>query len=462
MRAQVGTTLFISGLLGLAAGQQIFQSKPEVHPKFPIKHCKNSPTPGGKATCETISTSVVLEAGYRNLTLSDGLTSCKNTTSGAFNTTICPDPVTCASRCGYGNVDYVGVGVEANETDNSLTLRLIGASGIPSRPRVYLLGASEETYQMFYLKNQEVSYNVDVSMLPCGSNGALYLVGMAEDGDKGAPGGNNTAGPRVGTGYCDAQCPTSPAFVRGQANFNYTTGNAGVGYCCSEMDLWEANSASTAYTTHDCTGDARSTCLAGSFECSANGTCDQDGCAINPYRIGNHAYYGPGANYTVNTLLPMTVVTQFLTNDGTSNGTLVEVRRKYIQNGKTIENVHSTWPGVDPTLDSINDKFCQQQTGVFNDVQQQMNRGGLTRFSKNLDFGMALTMSAWDSESDAMNWLDSASKDGRGSAKDTSAPGVLRGSCDPTIGFKDIIEKQFPDARVKFSHIKYGDIGSTV
>ena len=37
---------------------------------------------------------------------------------------------------------------------------------------------------MFKLKNKEFTFDVDVSQLPCGLNGALYFVEMEEDGGK--------------------------------------------------------------------------------------------------------------------------------------------------------------------------------------------------------------------------------------------------------------------------------------
>merc|ERR1711862_402775 len=43
-------------------------------------------------------------------------------------------------------------------------------------------------------------------------------------------------------------------------------------------------------------------------------------CDINPYRMGNLDFYGRGSQYSVNTLKPMTLVTQFLTTDGTDSG----------------------------------------------------------------------------------------------------------------------------------------------
>ena len=64
---------------------------------------------------------------------------------------------------------------------------------------------SDSEYTLFKLKNKEFSFDVDVSNLPCGINGALYFVEMSANGDLGK--GNNNAGAKYGTGYCDAQCP---------------------------------------------------------------------------------------------------------------------------------------------------------------------------------------------------------------------------------------------------------------
>ena len=41
----------------------------------------------------------------------------------------------------------------------------------------------------------------------------------------------------------------------------------------------------------------------------------------------------------------MTVVTQFITDDGTDTGELVEMRRLYVQDGKIIENSVTNQPG---------------------------------------------------------------------------------------------------------------------
>jgi cellulose 1,4-beta-cellobiosidase len=51
---------------------------------------------------------------------------------------------------------------------------------------------------MFNLVGKEFTFDVDVSKLPCGLNGALYFVEMAADGGIGK--GNNKAGAKYGTG----------------------------------------------------------------------------------------------------------------------------------------------------------------------------------------------------------------------------------------------------------------------
>ena len=70
--------------------------------------------------------------------------------------------------------------------------------------------------------------------------------------------------------------------------------------------------------------------------CRYGGVCDKDGCDFASYRLGDKEFYGPGK--TVDTNKVMTVVTQFITDDGTDNGNLKEVRRFYVQDGTKIEN----------------------------------------------------------------------------------------------------------------------------
>jgi cellulose 1,4-beta-cellobiosidase len=82
--------------------------------------------------------------------------------------------------------------------------------------RLYLM-ADNTHYQTFSMLNQEFTFDVDVSNLPCGLNGALYMVGMAADGGVSAyP--NNKAGAQYGVGYCDSQCPRDLKWIEGQVS----------------------------------------------------------------------------------------------------------------------------------------------------------------------------------------------------------------------------------------------------
>ncbi|KAL5512391.1 hypothetical protein ACEPAG_3383 [Sanghuangporus baumii] len=83
--------------------------------------------------------------------------------------------------------------------------------------RVYLLD-DDNTYKIFNLKNQEFTFDVDMSQLPCGINGALYLVEMDADGGM-SRFSANLAGARYGTGYCDTQCPHDIKFINGAIKF---------------------------------------------------------------------------------------------------------------------------------------------------------------------------------------------------------------------------------------------------
>ena len=67
----------------------------------------------------------------------------------------------------------------------------------------------------------------------------------------------------------------------------------------------------------------------------------------------------------------MTVVTQFITDDGTDTGDLVETRRIYLQDGKIIENSFSDLPGYIFINSSLHvfqiqyNKFCLNAQNYF-------------------------------------------------------------------------------------------------
>ena len=185
--------------------QQVGTQVAEIHPRLSWEKCTSG-------TCQRQTQgAIVLDANFRPSHSTSGAASCY--TGNTWNATLCPDGTTCAMNCALEGVDYCGsFGITSG--GNSVALKLVtiseGLRNVGSR--VYLL-ADDSHYEIFHLLNQEFTFDVDVSQLPCGLNGALYFSQMDANGGYRFP--TNTAGPKYGTGYCDAQCPRNLRFVNG-------------------------------------------------------------------------------------------------------------------------------------------------------------------------------------------------------------------------------------------------------
>jgi cellulose 1,4-beta-cellobiosidase len=320
---------------------------------------------------------------------------------------------------------------------------------------------STSEYQIFKLVNQEFTFDVDVSQLPCGLNGALYFSQMDADGGL-SRFSTNKAGAQYGTGYCDSQCPHDIKFIDGLANIvdwtpasnNPNTGTGNTGSCCAEMDIWEANSQAAAYTAHPCTVTEQTACTGTTCSSpnSTAGVCDQAGCDFNSFRLGDTSFYGPGL--TVNTNEPFTVVTQFVSSNNESTGTLSAIRRLYVQNGQVIQNSETNIAGITAT-NEIDTNFCTQKVSALGDPTTFSTKGGLSGMGTAMNDGMVLVLSLWDDYAVNMLWLDSDFP------TNGNAPGDLRGPCPTTSGVPATVEAQTPNAQVIFSNIKFGAIGST-
>jgi len=478
---QVTSTSFvvaitILGLVGPVNTQQAGYLENEEGPKITVKECTLA---GG---CISKQRRVTLDANWRWIHKTSGYENCY--TGNQWDKSICnQDGANCAQNCaveGITKEKYLST-YGVSEIANGVELKFVTEHqyGVNVGSRLYILD-DDNRYYMFQLKNREFALDIDVSNLHCGMNGAMYFVEMDQDGGKGK--GANQAGAKYGTGYCDAQCPHDIKFIDGEANCegwvpnpNDQSNNMGIGKygsCCAEMDIWEANSMATAYTPHPCDlgnpGQKPAQYRCTGVDCGDNnkgeryqGVCDKDGCDINPYRMGNEtdkSFYGRGPQFTINTLEPMTVVTQFITNDGTDSGDLVEIRRFYKQNGKIIHSPPTTILGDDAT-DSITDEFCHNKKELFNDINDFQRKGGNRAMGQSLDRGQVLALSLWDDVEVNMLWLDSAYP----LDKDKREPGVLRGDCPggesstPTY-----VRNKYPDGYVRFANAAIGEIGSTL
>ncbi|KAB5590336.1 hypothetical protein CTheo_6226 [Ceratobasidium theobromae] len=438
LRAKVLVSL---ALLATARAQQVGTSKAEVHPTLAWQKCTTS---GG---CLAQSQGrIVLDANWRWVHTTSGYTNCY--TGQTWDSTICNDPVTCAQNCALDGADYSGT-YGITTSGNSLTMKFVTKTANTNiGSRVYLM-ADDSTYQMFKLKNQEFTFDVDVSNLPCGLNGALYFSEMAADGGM-SKYTNNKAGAKYGTGYCDAQCPKDIKFINGEASlscivssnvtdFRFLRLTSSIGPALPTMSTLAL--VATALATR-CSGT----------ECTSY--CDQPGCDFNSYRMGDKSFYGKGL--TVDTSKKITVVTQFYTADGTATGALSEIRRLYVQDGKVIQNSKTNVSGM-AAYDSITEQFCTAQKTAFSDQNVFASKGGFTNMGKAFDNGMVLVLSIWDDHAANMLWLDSNYP----TSGNAATPGIARGTCPITSGVPADVEANSPNASVTYSNIRFGDIGST-
>ncbi|KAG9246729.1 cellulase [Calycina marina] len=448
------STLFASTFAAVAYAQQAGVLTTETHPSLPIQSC----AAGG--ACTTLETKIVLDANWRWTHDTSGFTNCY--TGNTWNATLCPDATTCAANCALDGADYAGV-YGITTSGNSLKMGFVTGSNVGSR--VYLMDTTDTTYKLFKLKGQEFTMDIDVSQLPCGLNGAVYFSEMEADGGS-SKYPTNKAGAKYGTGYCDSQCPSDLKFINGESNSvgwtpdsnSANSGSGNYGSCCNELDIWEANTISTAFTPHPCSVSG------GSYRCTGtecgdgadryNGVCDADGCDFNSYRMGNKTFYGPGSGFNIDTTKPITAVTQFVTSDGTAAGTLTEIKRFYVQNGVIFANSAANIAGV-PADNAITDDFCAAQKSVFGDTSSFATKGGLATMGASMDRGQVLVLSIWDDYEVNMLWLDSTYP------TTSTAPGSQRGSCPITSGVPAQVEADYPDAYVIYSNIKIGPIGST-
>ncbi|EWC46684.1 endoglucanase type C [Drechslerella stenobrocha 248] len=412
--------LLVSTLLGLASAQGLAGKTKEVHPKVTTYRCTK------KSGCKKQTNYIVLDSAIHPIYQKNNPSlGCGNWGSGP-NSTVCPDEKTCAKNCLIDGINnYSKHGVVVNGDSIFLDMLKDSDKSVLS-PRIYLLRENKKDYEMLQLTGKEFSFDVDVSKLPCGMNGALYLSEMHK---RGGPSSLNKAGAELGAGYCDAQCYATP-FIDGVGNIG------GKGACCPELDIWEANRATTHFAPHPCniTGPYKCT---GEAECGWDGVCDEWGCGQNPYANGDPKFYGPGPKFKINTLKKLTVVTQFEAN---KKGTLVSYHRYYVQNGKKIVPPNATQSWL-PPVNYMDDPYCDATGGAT----RYLALGATKGMGEALSRGMVLAMSVWWDEGSFMTWLDGGS----------------HGPCNDTEGAPANIRKIQPDTSVTFSNIRWGDIGST-
>ncbi|KAI1078835.1 cellulase [Whalleya microplaca] len=408
-------------MLGFAILSLVAAQKPgdtsDNHPELTTYRCTVADG------CTKATNYLVLDSSAHSLHQVGTSYSCGAWGSGP-NATACPTEEACAENCVMdGITDYSTVGVTTNGT--ALRLQQI-VNGNVASPRLYLLDETKGSYEMVKFTGGEFTFDIDVTHLPCGMNSALYLSEMLANGGKSEL---NKGGAYWGTGYCDAQCYTTP-FINGVGNID------GKGACCNEMDIWEANSRANQIAPHPCNQTGPYLCEGD--ECKADGVCDKSGCGWNPFRLNQTEYYGTGESFEVDTTIPFTVVTQFPADE---NGKLTEIHRLYVQDGQVINSEVVKKEGI-PEVNFTNDEYCST-TGAA----KFLGLGAHAGMGDAMTRGMVLTFSLWWDEGSNMSWLDGA-KDGAG-------------PCNATEGNPATIRVVEPNPEVTFSNLKWGEIGST-
>ena len=171
--------------------------------------------------------------------------------------------------------------------------------------------------------------------------------------------------------------------------------------------------------------------------------------------MGNSNLNSCGPEYTVNTLKPMTVVTQFITYNVTDDGDLVEIKSLYVQDVKIIHSPSSTILGSQDS-DLIDDGFCEAKKTLFSDVNDYQAKGGTKAMGESLDRGQLAALSLWDDVEMDMLWLDAAYP----LDKAVTDPGMKRGDCPGGTSITPIyVRNTHPDGHVIFTNAAIGEIG---
>merc|ERR1712107_264706 len=140
------------------------------------------------------------------------------------------------------------------------------------------------------------------------------------------------------------------------------------------------------------------------------GMCDKNGCDLQPYRLGEKKFFGPGSDFSVDS----TQLVQVTTDD-----------------------------------------FCVEWDAETKDGTNFAEKGGLGVVDKAFEQGVVLVMSLWDDHDGNMLWLDSAYP------VDSTDPGAARGSCATTSADPKDVESKQASSKVTFSDIRFGPIGTT-
>lgn len=194
------------GLIASVKAQGVCSLNAEGKPSLTWQTCSSS-------GCTTNNGQLVIDSNWRWAHSTSSSTNCY--TGNTWDATLCPSDTACAANCCLDGSGGYQSTYGVSTSGNAATLGFVtnGAYATNIGSRLYLM-ASDTEYQMFNLLGKEFTFDVDVTTLGCGLNGALYFVNMDADGGKSKYPANK-AGAAYGTGYCDTQCAMDLKWING-------------------------------------------------------------------------------------------------------------------------------------------------------------------------------------------------------------------------------------------------------
>ncbi|CAP62187.1 uncharacterized protein PODANS_5_12770, partial [Podospora anserina S mat+] len=326
----------------------------------------------------------------------------------------------CTSKClleGAGDYRWsYGITTTNATLMQKLVTRIEFATNYGSR--IFLL-EKKDRYHTFVLLGNELSFEVDLSTVGCGVNAALGFVAMDADGGVERHKPWNEAGAEYGTGYCDGWCQDRQRFVGGRAATN-KQGARGYqwqsdGACCPEFAV----------------------CVPGK------------GASTTRIGWGRRNFMGRGS-WSIPQGNSRDVVTRWEED---------HQYQFFIQDGKRIDVPAPTWDGL-PKQSGLSKEMCDVQANVF--MEQDIwavHNGWPTHQRQVLSRPMVLVTSIDAADWYTWNtWLDSS----KIPPYDDRDPGVERGPCPWEDNEPLIARASNGQAKVVWSNIRFGPIGSTV
>lgn len=319
----------------------------------------------------------------------------------------------CGSQCdscvveGAGSVaDYLSTYGVSVDGKGGVKLRYVTGSNVGSR--LFLL--NQGSYKLFDVRNKSVSFDVDISQVPCGINHAVYFIEIPQPPK--FKSGKSAA--EFGLGYGDSQGPSDIKYYHNGSQWVVNT--AKVSLSAAEFDLAESNNQALQYTGHVCNKTGISV---------NNNKCDKPGADVNYYRLNGKSL---GIDFSKN----FTIVTEF--HD-------TYISRYYKQGSLVVYD------------EPLNDTLAKQRHIRFGENPYGYNHSQMMASAAR---GWALIISLWyidsfcksnvnrdDSSSAEMRWLDSV------------YGGSVRGTCDPSANYSpSYLRSKYPNAYAILSNFK--------